>query len=108
MRDRSDLSAERTSLATADELPAAIIHAEQHRCQNFCRYIAGTKASHFDVGATDSQGKRNPRRGSGPAQSAGGERHPDATVYLDTNSASLLGPELQTMLKADSRLTVTY
>jgi hypothetical protein len=35
-------------------------------------------------------------------------RHPDATVYLDTNSASLLGPELQTMLKADSRLTVTY
>jgi beta-galactosidase len=38
MRDRSDLSAERTSLATADELPAAIIHAEQHRCQNYSRY----------------------------------------------------------------------
>src|ERR1022692_1921592 len=34
-------------------------------------------------------------------------RHPDATVYLDTNSASLLGPELQTMLKADSQATVT-
>jgi len=34
-------------------------------------------------------------------------RHPNATVYLDTNSASLLGPELQTMLKADSQVTVT-
>src|SRR6202142_2884462 len=32
-------------------------------------------------------------------------RHPDATVYLDTNSASLLGPELQTMLKVDSQAT---
>jgi glucosamine-6-phosphate deaminase len=34
-------------------------------------------------------------------------RHPDATVYLDANSASLLSPELQTMLKADSQATVT-
>jgi glucosamine-6-phosphate deaminase len=34
-------------------------------------------------------------------------RHPNATVYLDTSSASLLGPELQAALKADSQATVT-
>jgi glucosamine-6-phosphate deaminase len=34
-------------------------------------------------------------------------RHPNATVYLDTNSASLLGPKLQAALKADSQATVT-
>lgn len=34
-------------------------------------------------------------------------RHPNATVYLDTNSASLLGPELQASLKAESQVTVT-
>jgi glucosamine-6-phosphate deaminase len=34
-------------------------------------------------------------------------RHPDATVYLDRNSASLLGPKLQAPLKADSQVTVT-
>jgi len=34
-------------------------------------------------------------------------RHPNSTVYLDTNSASLLGPELQGMLKTDSKVTLT-
>lgn len=34
-------------------------------------------------------------------------RHSNATVYLDTNSASLLGPALQTALKANSQATVT-
>jgi len=34
-------------------------------------------------------------------------RHPNATVYLDTNSASLLGPTLQQALRADSHATVT-
>jgi hypothetical protein len=34
-------------------------------------------------------------------------RHPNATVYLDKNSASMLGPELQAALKADSQVTVT-
>ena len=34
-------------------------------------------------------------------------RHPDATVYLDTKSASLLGAELQALLNADSEVTVT-
>jgi glucosamine-6-phosphate deaminase len=34
-------------------------------------------------------------------------RHPNATVYLDTNSASLLGPKLQSALKASSQETVT-
>lgn len=34
-------------------------------------------------------------------------RHTNATVYLDTNSASLLRPKLQAALKADSRATVT-
>ena len=33
-------------------------------------------------------------------------RHPNATVYLDTNSASLLGPTLQQSLRANSRATV--
>lgn len=33
-------------------------------------------------------------------------RHPNATVYLDTNSASLLGPKLQAALRADSQVTV--
>ena len=33
-------------------------------------------------------------------------RHPNATVYLDTNSASLLGPEMQAALRADSQVTV--
>ena len=34
-------------------------------------------------------------------------RHPNATVYLDWNSAALLGPALQTALKSDSQATVT-
>ena len=34
-------------------------------------------------------------------------RHPNATIYLDTNSASLLGPELQSALKANAQATVT-
>jgi glucosamine-6-phosphate deaminase len=34
-------------------------------------------------------------------------RHPNATVYLDTNSASLLGPKLQSALKADAQVSVT-
>src|ERR1700686_3766582 len=34
-------------------------------------------------------------------------RHPNATVYLDKNSASMLGPELRAALKADSQVTVT-
>ncbi len=34
-------------------------------------------------------------------------RHPNATVYLDVNSASLLGPELQAALQADSQVMVT-
>jgi glucosamine-6-phosphate deaminase len=33
-------------------------------------------------------------------------RHSNATVYLDTNSASLLGPELQGALARDSRVIV--
>jgi glucosamine-6-phosphate deaminase len=33
-------------------------------------------------------------------------RHPNATVYLDTNSASLLGPQLQSTLAKDSQVTV--
>src|ERR1700730_13476553 len=32
--------------------------------------------------------------------------HPNATVYLDKHSASLLGPGRQAMLKADSQVTV--
>jgi glucosamine-6-phosphate deaminase len=34
-------------------------------------------------------------------------RHLNATVYLDKNSASMLGPKLQAVLKADSQVTVT-
>lgn len=34
-------------------------------------------------------------------------RHPNATVYLDTNSASLLSSTLQAALNTDSRVTVT-
>lgn len=34
-------------------------------------------------------------------------RHPDATVYLDTNSASLLSAKLQAALKVNSEATVT-
>ena len=34
-------------------------------------------------------------------------RHPNATVYLDWNSAALLGPTLQAALKADSQATVS-
>ncbi len=34
-------------------------------------------------------------------------RHSNATVYLDTNSASLLGPQLQAALKADSQVMLT-
>ena len=34
-------------------------------------------------------------------------RHPDATVYLDTNSASLLGPKIQVALRENSQATVT-
>jgi glucosamine-6-phosphate deaminase len=34
-------------------------------------------------------------------------RHPDATVYLDTNSASLLSPKIQAALKSNSQVTVT-
>ena len=33
-------------------------------------------------------------------------RHPNATIYLDTNSASLLGPALKTALDRDSQVTV--
>lgn len=33
-------------------------------------------------------------------------RHPNATVYLDTNSASLLGPQLQSALARDSQIVV--
>src|SRR5690242_11363125 len=33
--------------------------------------------------------------------------HPNATIYLDWNSAALLGPALQKALKADSQATVT-
>jgi glucosamine-6-phosphate deaminase len=33
-------------------------------------------------------------------------RHLNATVYLDTHSASLLRPELQAALKADSQVTL--
>src|SRR5215831_10958853 len=33
-------------------------------------------------------------------------RHPNATVYLDTNSASLLGPSLQQALQKSSQATV--
>jgi glucosamine-6-phosphate deaminase len=33
-------------------------------------------------------------------------RHPSATVYLDTNSASLLGTALQSALAADSQAVV--
>ena len=34
-------------------------------------------------------------------------RHPNATIYLDTHSASLLGPKLQAALETDSHVTVT-
>lgn len=34
-------------------------------------------------------------------------RHPNATIYLDTNSASLLGPTLQEALQKSSEATVT-
>ena len=34
-------------------------------------------------------------------------RHPNATIYLDTYSASLLGPKLQSALQADSQVTVS-
>ena len=34
-------------------------------------------------------------------------RHPNATIYLDTNSASLLGPTLQEVLQKGSQATVT-
>ena len=34
-------------------------------------------------------------------------RHPNATIYLDTNSASLLGPRLKAALEAESKVTVT-
>lgn len=34
-------------------------------------------------------------------------RHPNATVYVDTNSASLLGSGIQSALKANSQATVT-
>ena len=34
-------------------------------------------------------------------------RHPDATVYLDTNSASLLSPKIQAALTENSQATVT-
>ena len=33
-------------------------------------------------------------------------RHPNATVYLDTNSASLLNPKIQAALKSNSQVTV--
>jgi hypothetical protein len=33
-------------------------------------------------------------------------RHRNATVYLDTNSASLLGPTLKTALERDSQVVV--
>jgi glucosamine-6-phosphate deaminase len=33
-------------------------------------------------------------------------RHPDATIYLDANSASLLGPALKTALDRDSQVVV--
>src|SRR5437764_4784549 len=34
-------------------------------------------------------------------------RHPNATVYLDTNSASLLSPKIQAAPKSNSQVTVT-
>lgn len=34
-------------------------------------------------------------------------RHPNVTIYLDTNSASLLGPKLQSALQAESQVTVS-
>src|SRR5207248_3934361 len=34
-------------------------------------------------------------------------RHPNATVYLDTNSASLLSPKIQAALKSNSQATVS-
>jgi hypothetical protein len=34
-------------------------------------------------------------------------RHPNATIYLDTNSASMLGPGLQEALQQSSEATVT-
>ncbi len=34
-------------------------------------------------------------------------RHPDATVYLDTNSASLLNPDLQSRLARESQVMVS-
>lgn len=34
-------------------------------------------------------------------------RHPNATVYVDTESASLLGPTLQAALQAHSQVTIT-
>jgi glucosamine-6-phosphate deaminase len=35
-------------------------------------------------------------------------RHPNGTVYLDTHSASLLGAELQALLKKDSQAEITH
>jgi glucosamine-6-phosphate deaminase len=35
-------------------------------------------------------------------------RHPNATIYLDTHSASLLGGELQARLKRDSQAELTH
>jgi glucosamine-6-phosphate deaminase len=34
-------------------------------------------------------------------------RHPNATVHLDTNSASLLSPKIQAALKSNSQVTVS-
>ena len=34
-------------------------------------------------------------------------RHANATVYLDTNSASLLSPKIQAALKSNSQVTVS-
>jgi glucosamine-6-phosphate deaminase len=34
-------------------------------------------------------------------------RHPNATIYLDTNSASLLSSKLQAAIQAESQVTVS-
>jgi glucosamine-6-phosphate deaminase len=34
-------------------------------------------------------------------------RHPNATIYLDTHSASLLSPALQSALKEKSQVTLS-
>ena len=81
------------------------------------------KQGHFNVGETDSQSERNSRGGSrrrkaqavkacfegeispmAPASILG--RHPNTTVYLDTNSAWLLGSTAQSTLARDSQVTV--